>query len=188
MWELDHKEGWALKNWCFQSLVLKKTLESPLESKGIKSVNPKGNQSWIFIGRTNAEVSILWPPDGNSQLIGKDPDARKDWGQEEKGTTEDKMVGWHHRLIGHRFGWTPVVGDGQGGLVCYGSWGHKESDVTERLNWTELNWTETTFELICKHLLLILEPSLCHWHLKVRKCVTMKMERNLKRCLEVPVL
>ena len=102
-------------------------------------MHPKGNQSWVFIGRTDveAETPILWPPDAKSWLIGKDPDAGKDWGQEEKGTTEDKMVGWHHRLNGHGFGWTPGVGDGQGGLGCCGSWGCKESDMTEQLNWTE---------------------------------------------------
>ena len=103
----------------------------------------KGNQSWVFIGRTDAkaETPILWPPDVESWLIWKDPDAGKDWGQEEKGTTEDEMVGWHHRLNGHGFGWTPGVGDGQGGLACCDLWGHKELDMTERLNWTEL----TTF-------------------------------------------
>ena len=118
MWELDHKEGWALKNWCFQ-IVLEKTLESPLDCKEIKPVHPKGNQSWIFIGRTDAEaeVLILWPPDAKRQLTGKDPDAEKDWGQEEKRATEDEMVGWHYRLNGHEFeqtqgdseGWEPSV-------------------------------------------------------------------------------
>ena len=102
----------------------------------------KGDQSWIFIGRTDAEAEtpVLWPPDTKSWLIWKDPDAGKDWGQEEKGTTEDEMVGWHHRHNGHGFGWTPGVGDGQGVLVCCGSWGHKESDTTEQLNW--LKWTD----------------------------------------------
>ena len=106
----------------------------------IQPVHPKGDQSWVFIGGTDveAETPILWPPDAESWLIGKDPDVGKDWGQEEKGTTEDEMVGWHHRLNGHGFGWTLGVGDGLGGLVCCGSWGHKESDTTERLNWTEL--------------------------------------------------
>jgi len=100
------------------------------------------NQSWIFIGMTDveAETPILWPPDVKSWLIWKDPDVGQDWGREEKGTTEDEMVGWHHRLNGHGFGWTPAVGDGQGGLVCCSSWGCKESDMTEWLNWTELNW------------------------------------------------
>ena len=102
-WELGHKEGWALTNWCFLTVVLEKTLQSPLDCKDIKPVNPKGNQSWIFIGRTDAEAPILWPPDAKSQLIRKDPDAREDWRQEEKGTTEDEMVGWHNWLNGHEF-------------------------------------------------------------------------------------
>ena len=107
--------------------------------QGVQPVHPKGNQAWIFIGRTDveAEIPILWPPDAKSWLIGKDPHAGKDWGQEEKGTTEDEMVGWHHWLNGHGFGWIPGVGNGQGGLVCYGSWGRKESDMTEWMNWTE---------------------------------------------------
>ena len=102
MWELDHKEGWVPKNWCFQTVVLEKSLESPLDSKKIKPVNPKGNQPWIFIGRTDVEVEapVLWPPDANSWLTGKDPVAGKDWGQEEKGMAEDEMAGWHHRLSG----------------------------------------------------------------------------------------
>ena len=118
---------------------LEKTLESPLDCKEIQPVHPKGNQSWIFIGRTDteAETSILWPPDVKNWLIGKDPDAGKDWRQREKGTTEDKMVGWHHQLNGHEFESTPGVGNGQGGLVCCSPWGCKESDMTERLNWTE---------------------------------------------------
>ena len=113
-------------------------LESPLDRKEIQPVHPKGDQSWVFIGTTDveAETPTLWPPDAKSWLIWKDPDAGKDWGQV-KGTTEDEMVGWHHQLDGHGFGWTPEVGDGQGGLECCGSWGHKESDTTERLNWTE---------------------------------------------------
>ena len=116
------------------------TLESPLNCKEIQPVYPTGNQSWIFIGRTDAEAEapILWPPDAEGWLIWKDPDAGKVWGQEEKGMTEDEMVGWHHRLNGHGFGWTSGVGDGQGGLACCGSWGRKESDTTEPLNWTEL--------------------------------------------------
>ena len=126
----------------FWTVVLDKTLESSLDCKESQPVHPKGNQSWIFTGRTDAEAEtpILWPPDVKSWFIGKkkkNPDAGKDWGQEEKGTAKDEMVGWHHRLNGHRFGWTPGVGDGQGGLVCCDSWGCKESDTTERLNW---NW------------------------------------------------
>ena len=135
-WELDYKESWAWKNWCFWTVVLENTLESPLDCKEIQPVHPKLDQSRVFIGRTDveAETPILWPPDVKSWLSWKDPDARKDWGQEKKGMTEDEMVGWHHWLNGHGFGWTPGVGDGQGGLVCYSSWGHKESDTTERLN------------------------------------------------------
>ena len=137
MWELDYKESWVLKNWCFWAVLLEKTFESPLDYKEIQPVHPKGNQSWVFIGRTDveAETPILWPPETKSWHIGKDPDAGKDWGQEEKGTTEDEMVGWHHQLNGHAFGWTPGVGDGPGGLACCGSRHRKESDMTERLNW-----------------------------------------------------
>ena len=139
MWELDYKQSWAPKNWCFWTVVLEKTLESPLDCKEIQPVHPKGDQSWVFIGRTDfeAETPILWPPDVKSWRIWKDPDAGKDWGQKEKGTTEDEMIGWHHRLNGHGFGWTLGVGDGQGGLACCSSWGRKESDMTERLNWTD---------------------------------------------------
>ena len=139
MWELDYKESWVPKNWCFRTVVLEKTLESPLDCKEIQPVNPKGNRSWIFIGRTDAEAETpaLWPPHMKSWLIGKDSDAGRDWGQEEKGTTEDEMAGWHHWLDGRESGWTPVVGDGQGGLACCDSQGRKESDTTERLNWTE---------------------------------------------------
>ena len=120
MWELDHEEGWAQKSWCFQIMRLEKTLESPLESKEIKAVNPKGNQTWIFIGRTDAEpeTPILWPPDVKIWLIREDPDAGKDWRQEEKGTTEEKMVGWHHWLKGHEFEQALGDGEGQGSLVC----------------------------------------------------------------------
>ena len=136
MWELDYKERWAPNNWCFWIVVLEKTLESPLDCKEIQPIHPKGDHSWVFIGRTDVEdeTPILWPPDAKSGLIWKDPDAGKDWGQEKKGMTEDEMVGWHHRHNGHGFGWTPGVGDRPGGLVC--SWGRKELDTTERLNWT----------------------------------------------------
>ena len=112
-----------------------KTLESPLDCKEIKPVNSKGDQSWIFIGRTDAEAPILWPPHAKSWLTGKDPDAGRNWGQEEKGTAEDEMAGWHHQLDAHEFGWTAGVGDRQGGLACCDSWGHKEADTTGRLNW-----------------------------------------------------
>ena len=140
MGELDHKEGWALKNWCFWTVVLEKTLEIPLDCKEIQPVHPNGDQSWVFIGRTDveAETPILWPPDVKSWLIGNDPDVRKDWRHEEKGTTEHEMAGWHHQLDGHESEWTLGVGDGQWGLACYDSWGCKKSDTTERLNWTEL--------------------------------------------------
>ena len=140
MWELDFKESWVPKNWCFWTVVLEKTLESPLDCREIPPVHSK-DQSWVFIERTDAkaEIPILWPPHVKSWLLIKDPDAGKDWGQEEKGTTEDEMVGWHHQLSEHGFGWTPGVGDGQGGLACCGSWGHRKSGMTEQLNWTELN-------------------------------------------------
>ena len=141
MWELDYKESWVPKNSCFWTVELEKTLESPLDCKEIQPVHPKGNQSWIFIGRTNAEAetSILWPPDAKNWLMWKDPDAGEDWRWEEKGTTEDEMVGWHHQLEGHEFDQDPGVGDGQGGLACCSPWGHKELGTTERLNWTELS-------------------------------------------------
>ena len=120
MWELDHKEGWVPKSWCFWTVVLEKTFESPLDSKEIKPVHSKGNQSWIFIGRTDAEVEalILWLPDVKNWLFRKDPDAGKDWGQEEKGAAEDEMVGWHHQLNGHKFEQTPGNSKGQGNLAC----------------------------------------------------------------------
>ena len=139
MWELDYKESWVLKTWCFWNLVLEKTLKSPLDCKEIKPINPKGNQSWIFIGRTDAEAEtpMLWPHDAKNWLIGKDPEAWKDWREEEKGTAEDEMVGWHHCLDGHEFEQTPGADDGQGSLTCCSPWGWKESDTTEWLNWTE---------------------------------------------------
>ena len=139
MWELDYKESWAPKNWCFWTVVLK-TLESSLDCKEIQPVHPKGNQSWIFTGRADveAEISILWPPDVKNWLIGKDLDFGKDWRQEKKGMIEDEMVGWHHWLNGQEFEWAPGIGDGQGSLACCSLWGCKESDSTEQLNWTEL--------------------------------------------------
>ena len=132
LWELDYKESWVLKNWCFWTVVLEKTLEHPLDSKEIEPVNPKGNQSWVFIGRTDVEVEtpILWPPDVKSWLIGKDLDAGKDWRQEERGRTEDEMVGWHHQLNGHAFEQTLGDSEGQGSLACYSPWGCKELDST----------------------------------------------------------
>ena len=130
-WELDHKEGWALRNWCFQAVVLEKTLESSLDNKEIKPINPKGNQPWIFVGKTDAEAEapILWPSDAQSWLTGKDPYAGKDSGHKEKEATEDKMVGWHHQLNGHDFEQTPEDSKGQGSLVCCSPWGGKESDT-----------------------------------------------------------
>ena len=140
MRELDCEEGWAPKNWCFWTVVLEKTLESPSDCREIQPVHSKGDQPWDFFGRNDveAETPILWPPDVKGWLIWKDSDAGKDWGQEENWTTEDEMVGWHHRLNGHGFGWTLGVGDGQGGLACCSSWDHKESDTTKWLNWTDI--------------------------------------------------
>ena len=135
MWELDRKEGWALKNWCFWTVVLEKTLENTLVCKEIKSVNPKGYQSWIFIGRTDveAETPILRPLDVKNWLIGKDPDAEKDWGQE-NGATEDEMLGWQHQLNGHEFEQTPGDSEGHGSLACCTPWGRKVLDTTKQLN------------------------------------------------------
>ena len=139
MWELDCEESWALKYWCFWTMVLEKTLESPLDCKEIQPVHSEGDQPWDFFGRNDAEAEtpVLWSPHAKSWLTEKNCDAGRDWGQEEKGTTEDEMAGWHHWLDGSESEWTPVVGDGQGGLACCDSC--KESDMTERLNWTELN-------------------------------------------------
>ena len=136
MGELDYNKSWAMKSWCFWTVVLEKTLESLLDCKEIQSAHPRRDQSWVFIGRTNveAETPILWPPDAKSWLIWKDRDTGRDWGQEEKGMTEDEKVRWHHQLSGNVFVWTPGAGDGQGGLACCSSWGHKESDMTEWLN------------------------------------------------------
>ena len=134
--ELDHKEIWAPKNWWFWTVVLEKTLESPLNCKEIQPVHPKRDQSWIFIGRTDveAETPIFWPPDAKNWLIWKDPDAGKNW-RLEKGMTEDKIFGWHHQLNGHEFERALGVCDGQGSLECCSPWGCKKSDTTERLNW-----------------------------------------------------
>ena len=136
MWELDNKKGWALKNWCLRVVVLEKTLESPLDCKEIKPVSPKGNQPWKVMRRTNAEAEapILWPADVKSWLTGKDPDAGKAWRQEERGMTEDEMVGWHHWLDGHEFEQTLGDGEGQGSLACSSPQGHKELDMIEWLN------------------------------------------------------
>ena len=136
MWELDYKEGWVPKNWCFWTVVLENTLESPLDCKEMQLIQPKGNQSWIFIGRTDAEaeVPILWPPDTKNWLIGKDLDAEKYWRQE-KGMTEDKMVRWHYWLDEHESEQALGVGDGQGGLACCIPW------VAKSLTWLSY-WTE----------------------------------------------
>ena len=148
MWELDYKESWVPKNCCFWTVVLEKTLESPLDCKKIQPVNLKGNQCWIFIGKTDAEVEtpILWPPDAKNWIIWKVPDAGKDGGQEEKETTEDEMAGWHHQLNGHEFEQAQGVGDGQGSLACSSPWGCQESDMTERLNWTDIYWVSDAIQ------------------------------------------
>ena len=137
---LDYKESWVPKNWCFWTVVLEKTLESPLDCKEIQTVHCKGDKSLVFIGRTDveAETAILWPSYAKSWLIWKDYNAGQDWRQEEKGTTEEEMIEWHHRLNGHGFEETPGVGVGQGGLACCGSWSCKEWH-----EWvTDLNWTD----------------------------------------------
>ena len=141
MWELDYKESWALKNWCFWTVVLEKTVESPLDHKEIKPVNPKGNQPWTFIGRTDVESEApkVWPLDAKNWLIGKDLDAVNNLRQEEKGIIENEMVGWHHWLDGHGFEQAQKVSDGQGSLACCSSSGHNESR-RQLSNWTELNW------------------------------------------------
>ena len=145
MWELDCEKSWAPKNWCFWTVVLEKTLESPMDCKEIQPVHSEGDQPWVFFGRNDAkgETPVLWPPHVKSWLIGKDSDAGRDWGQEEKGPAEDEMAGWHHGLNGHESEWTLGVSDGQGSLACCNSWGRKESDTTERLNWTELKQLST---------------------------------------------
>ena len=153
MWELNYKESRVPRNWCFWTVVLEKTLESPLDCKEVQPVHPKGDQSWVFNGRTDveAETPKLWPPDAKNWLLWKDPDAGKDWKWEEKGMTEDKMVRWHHWLNGHESEYTPGVGDVQGGLVCCSPWGRKESGMTEWLNATELNWITDRKETATKN-------------------------------------
>ena len=150
MWGLGHKEGWVLKNWCFWTMVLEKTLESPLDCK-IQPVHHNGDQSWAFFGKTDAkaEIPVLWPPHAKSWLIGKDSDAGRDWGQEEKGMTEDEMAGWHHRLDGCEFRWTLGVGDGQGGLGVLRFMGlQRVRHMTKRLNGTEYALSITLFILL----------------------------------------
>ena len=148
MWKLDHKEGRVPKNWCFQTVVLEKILESPLDCKEIKPANPKGNQPWIFIRRTDAraEAPELWLPNVKCWFIGKDPDAGKDWRQEEKGTAEDEIVIWHHQLNGHEFKQTPGDNKGQGSLTCCSPWACKELDTIQRLNNNFILWAE-----LCPH-------------------------------------
>ena len=155
MWELDCEESWVLKNWCFWTMVLGKTLENPLDCKEIQPVHSRGDQPWDFFGRNaaKAETPVLWPPHAKNWLIGKDPDAGRDWGQEEKGMTEDEIARWHHWLDGRKSEWTPGVGHGQGGLACCDSWRCKESDTTERLN-----WTDNTFSYKYDRSLLSLSP------------------------------
>ena len=151
MWVLDSKESWAPKNWCFWTVVLEKTLESPWTARRsnqsvLKEISPGCSLEALML---KLKLQLLWPPDAKNWLIWKDPDAGKDWRQEEKGTVKDEVVGWHHRLNGHGFGWTLGVGDGQGGLVCCGPWGCKQSDMTERLNWTEPNVILILFYSFC---------------------------------------
>ena len=144
----DCEESWAPKNWCFWSVVLEKT-ESPLDCKEIQPVHSEGDQPWDFFGGNDAKAETpgLWSPHAKSWLIGKDSDAGRDWGQEKKGTTEDEMAGWHHRLDGRESEWTPGDGDGQGGLACCDSWGRKESDTTEPLNWRWMPVSVGSFNL-----------------------------------------
>ena len=144
MWELDYKDSWVPKNCCFWTVVLEETLETPRTARRsnqsiLKEISPE------YWADATAEAPKLWPPDAKNWLLRKDPDAGKDWRQEEKGTTEDEMVGWHYRLDGHEFEQAPGVGDGQGSLVCYSSWGRKESDMTEQLNWLT-DWSSTVEE------------------------------------------
>ena len=152
--------------WCWRRLVLEKTLESPLDWVDIKQINPKGNQPWIFIGRTGAEAEapILWPPDVKNWLIGKDPHAGKDWRQKEKRVTEDETVGWHHQFNGHELGQSLGDSEGQGGLVCYSPWGHKELDMTYRMNWTELI---SFYSMVT----LLQQPGLTNRTTRLRECL-----------------
>ena len=153
MWELDCEESWAPKNWCFWAVVLEKTLDSLLDCMEMQPVHSKGDQSWVFIGRTDAEAEtpVLWLLDMKSWLIGKDSDAGRDWGQDNR----VEMAGWHHQLDGHESEWTPGVGDGQGGLECCDSWGRKESDTTEQLNWTESSLNFSFFPIIPNRIYIV---------------------------------
>ena len=173
MWNLECEESWVPKNWCFWIVVLEKTLESPLDCKEIQPVHSK-DQFCVFFGRNDAkaETPVVWQPHVKSWLIGKVSDAGRDWGQEEKGTTQDEMAGWHHWLDGREFEWILGVGDGHGGLACCNSWGCKESDMTEQLNWTGKLWLIgliklTTWFCTCKELRVILK-NLSDWKIKRR--------------------
>ena len=157
-WELDHKESWVPENWCFRTVVLEKTLESPLDCKEIKPVNAKVNQPWMFIGRTDAAAPTFWPPDAKSPLFGKDPDAGKDWGQEGKGVIEDEMIGWHHWLNGHEFEQALGDGEGQGSLVCCSRW------VAKCWTWLD-DWTTRTTSLVLLSLTEYNIQSTNHWQL-----------------------
>ena len=178
MWQLDCEESWTPKNWCFWTVVLEKTLESPLDCKEIQLVHSEGDQPWDFFGRNDAkaETPVLWPSHVKSWLIGKDSDAGRDLGQEEKGTTEDEMAGWHHWLDGHEFEWIPGVGDGQGGLASCYSWGRKESDTTEWLNWTELNCTKI-FNCVKRSKLRKILKEMVMPNLLTCVCVQVKMQQ-----------
>ena len=183
MWELDSKESWEPKNWCFWTVVLEKTFEHPLDCKEIKPVNPKGSQSWIVIGRTDAEAEapILWPPDAKNWLIWKAPDAGKDWRQEEKGMTEDEMVGCHYWPDGHEFEQAPAVGDGQGSLACCSPWGCKESDSTEGLNWTEECIVFLLFHILTRTCLIIASLIDVKWYLIVVLVCTSPMISDVEQ-------
>ena len=157
MLELDCEEGWAPKNWCFWTVVLEKTLESPLDCKEIQPVHSK-DQSWVFIGRTDveAETPVVWSPYAKNWLTGKDSDAGRDWGQEEKGMTEDEITGWHHWLDGRESEWTPGVGDGQGGLVCCDSWGRRVrhdwvTELSDHLNSNSFPQVFIPEQIKCTH-------------------------------------
>ena len=185
MWELDCEESWMLKNWCFWSVVLEKTFEHPLDCKEFQPVHSKGDQSWVFFERTDAkaETPILWPPLAKSWLIWKDYDAGRDWGQEQKGTTEDAIVGRHHWLNGRDSKWTPGDGVGRGGLACCDLWGHKESDTTEWLNWTEilpLIYMVRMFNNLCM--------SICFSYLVSRSAVSYSLQTHESQHARLPSL
>ena len=184
MWELDCEEGWAPKNWCFWTVVLEKTLKSLLDCKEMQSVHSEGDQPWDFFGRNDAkaEAPVVWPPHAKSWLTGKDFDAGRDWGQEEKGTTEDEMAGWHHGLNGHESEWTPGVGDGQGGLACCDSWGPKESDMTERLN-----WTDSVYHTIYMNKPRLRPADIGVWEIHAQCCVPLRFWDHFSCGIVLPV-